>query len=204
MKSARLELERFGAPPAGRADGPAEIPATVPSAAPPRPAGGAVAGPAPEPPCPPDPEAERRVALARIAAAVELIATEQGALRQRGIAEAASALAAAAESLLPRLARHGFAEVVAETTAEIAQRGRWPDLALHLSPTDADSVGSALGTPPTGAVPVRVVRDAALESGEAWLRWDEGGADIDLAAIAATAQEQFRLRLATCPKEYEP
>lgn len=183
----RISLERFashrpedeGAPEAGMA-----MPAEAP--------GDDGAGPSGI-----DPEAERHACLRRIAGALEIVASEQAGLRARCIGDTVAALGAAAETLLPRLARTGFAALVAETAQTIARRGQWPELLLSVAPDDAASVTAALGE--TGSVTeVKVTADPALDPGEAQIGWSQGGAEIDIDAIAEAALDRFRLLLDGC------
>jgi hypothetical protein len=147
-----------------------------------------------------DPEAERLACLARIADALEIVASEQAGLRARCSGDAFSALGAAAETLLPRLARAGFAELVAETAQTIARRGQWPVLLLSVAPDNAAVVADALGE--TGPVTeIKVTADAALGPGEAQLGWSQGGAEIDVEAIAEAALDHFRLQLNACAQQ---
>ena len=132
----RIALERFDSP---RPDDQGALEAGMEMAAA-GPEGDAAAGP-PEI----GPEAERRACLERIAGALEIVASEQAGLRARCIGDTVTALGAAAETLLPRLARAGFAALVAETAQAIARRGQWPELQLSVAPDDADSVAAALG-----------------------------------------------------------
>jgi hypothetical protein len=183
----RIELEQFG-PPGGRPQDAAL------AEAPPAPA-----GPEPEQPAAPqvDLEAERLACLARIADAVEVVAAEQTGLRARCVGDAAAALGAAAETLLPRLARAGFAALVAETALTMLRRGRWPELRLSVAPDQAAAIAAALGRIGP-ASEVQVTADAALGAGEAQLGWPDGGAEIDVEAIADAALERFRAQLDGC------
>ncbi len=184
----RIALERFGSP---RPDDQGALEAEMDMAAA-GPEGDAAAG-LPEI----DPEAERRACLERIAGALEIVASEQAGLRARCIGDTVTALGAAAETLLPRLARAGFAALVAETAQAIARRGQWPELLLSVAPDDAESVAAALGE--TGPVTeVKVTADPALGPGEAQIGWSQGGAEIDVEAIAEAALERFRLQLDRC------
>lgn len=147
----------------------------------------------------PDPEAERLVCLARIAAAVEAVAADQAALREAWLDKAAAALGEAAASLLPPIARAGFAAQVAEAAAAVARRGRWPRLVLRVAPADAEAIAEALGARPGGDGPERPVAlapDPALAAGEARLGWDGGGAEIDAEAMIEAALGRFRSALA--------
>ena len=181
----RIALERFGSP---RPDDQGALEARTDMAAA-KPEGDAAAG-LPEI----DPEAERRACLERIAGALEIVASEQAGLRARCIGDTVTALGAAAETLLPRLARAGFAALVAETAQAIARRGQWPELLLSVAPDDAISVAAALGE--TGPVTeVKVTADPALGPGEAQFGWTQGGAEIDVEAIAEAALDRFRLQL---------
>ena len=144
-----------------------------------------------------DPEAERQACLERIAGALEIVASEQAGLRARCIGDAAMALGAAAETLLPRLARAGFAALVTETAQTISRRGQWPELLLSVAPDNAAAVATALGE--TGPVTeVKVTADPALGPGEAQIGWSQGGAEIDVEAIAEAALDRFRLQLDRC------
>ncbi len=144
-----------------------------------------------------DPETGRRACLERIAGALEIVASEQAGLRARCIGDTVTALGAAAETLLPRLARAGFAALVAETAQTVARRAQWPDLLLSVAPDDAAAVAAALGE--TGPVTeVTVTADPALGPGEAQIGWSQGGAEIDVDAITAAALEHSRQRLDRC------
>jgi hypothetical protein len=144
-----------------------------------------------------DPEAERQTCLKRIAGALEIVASEQAGLRARCIGDTVTALGAAAETLLPRLARAGFAALVAETAQTISRRGQWPELLLSVAPDNAAAITAALSE--TGPVTeVKVTADPALGPGEAQIGWSQGGAEIDVEAIAEAALERFRLQLDRC------
>lgn len=151
--------------------------------------------PAPEPTPEPeiDPEAARLERLRRIAAALEAIAADQAALSARWVSEAASAFGAAAERVLPQLARAGFAGVVAESVAALARDGRWPGLELSVAPDEMAEIEVALGTAGHGGVTLRA--DPALAPGEVRLGWTGGGAEIDVEAIAGAALEHLRRAL---------
>lgn len=186
--TARIALERFGSPrpeDQGALEAGMEMPAAAPE--------DNDAAELPEI----DPEAERQACLERIAGALEIVASEQAGLRARCIGDAAMALGAAAETLLPRLARAGFAALVAETAQTISRRGQWPELLLSVAPDNAAAVATALGE--TGPVTeVKVTADPALGPGEAQIDWSQGGAEIDVEAIAEAALERFRLHLDRC------
>ena len=122
---------------------------------------------------------------------------EQAALRARCIENTVAALGAAAETLLPRLARAGFAALVAETAQTVARRAQWPELLLSVAPDDAAAVAGALGD--TGPVTeVKITTDPALGPGEAQLGWAQGGAEIDIEAITEAALDRFRVQLDGC------
>jgi hypothetical protein len=149
-----------------------------------------------------DPEIERTACLGRIASALEIAASEQAALRARCIADTTAAFGKAAESVLPQLARSGFAALIAETAQAIARRGQWPELLVTVSPDDAAAVTGVLAGPDDGPDPgpkpgpdLKITTDPALGPGEAHLGWSQGGAEIDVEAIAETALERFRLQL---------
>jgi hypothetical protein len=183
----RIALERFGSP---QPEDEGALEAGVDTAA--APEDDDVAG-LPEI----DPEAERRACLERIAGALEIVASEQAELRARCIGDAVTALGAAAETLLPRLARAGFAALVADTAQTIARRGQWPELLLSVAPDNAASVAAALGE--TGPVTeVKITADPALGPGEAQIGWSQGGAEIDIEAITEAALDRFRLQLDGC------
>ena len=190
MTSGRIALERFG-PPRLDEEGAPEAEVKTPAGAQ---EGDGLAG---SPEAGIDPEAERLACLARIAGALEIVAAEQAGLRARCIGDTVAALGAAAETLLPRLARAGFATLVAETAQTIARRGQWPEMQLSVAPDNAAAVASALGE--TGPVTeVKINADPALGPGEAQLGWSQGGAEIDIEAIAEAALDRFRLQLDGC------
>lgn len=147
-----------------------------------------------------DPEAERAACLARVAGALEVIVAEQAGLRARCIGDASAALAAAAETLLPRLARAGFAALVAETARSIARRGQWPELELCVAPDDAAAVTGALGAFEP-ATEITISTDPSLGAGEAQLGWRDGGVEIDIEAITTAALDQFRRQLDGCAQQ---
>ena len=79
----------------------------------------------------------------------------------------------------------------------IAGGGRWPELVLWVAPPAAVAAAAALGE--TGPVTeVKVTADPALGPGEAQIGWSQGGAEIDVEAIAEAALERFRLQLDRC------
>jgi len=152
-----------------------------------------------------DPEIERTACLARIASALEIAASEQAALRARCIADTTAAFGKAAETVLPQLARAGFAALIAETAQTIARRGQWPELLVTVAPEDAAAVTDALASPGHGlkqgskqGPELKITADPALGPGEAHLGWSQGGAEIDVEAIAETALECFRQQLDGC------
>ncbi len=181
----RIALERFGSP-RPEDEGALEVGIDMTPAAP----EGDDAASLPEI----DPEAARRACLERIAGALEIVASEQAGLRARCIGDTVTALGAAAETLLPRLARAGFAALVAETAQTISRRGQWPELLLSVAPDNAAAVAAVLGE--TGPVTeVKITADPALGPGEAQIGWSQGGAEIDVEAIAEAALDRFRLQL---------
>lgn len=198
--SGKLALERFGGAAPDHADDPDPA---APGSGDPRDHRDPVLAEIVPPPAEPDPEAEQAAALARIATALERILTDQGKLRDRCIAGVSAALGAAAETLLPRLARDGFARIVADTAEAIARQGQWPTLVLRVAPSDLDPVTRAVDSPAAGAA-LRIAPDSGMASGEARFEWTDGGAEIDLAAIVAEARETFRERLAAACKEQKP
>jgi hypothetical protein len=150
-----------------------------------------------------DPAAEQAACLARISGTLEIIASEQAGLRARCIGDATAALGAAGGTLLPRLARTGFATLVAETALTIARRGQWPELLLTVAPINAAVITSALGAcrPDTG---VKLTVDPELGPGEVEIAWSQGGAEIDVEAIAEAALERFRMQLGRCAQQGAP
>jgi hypothetical protein len=144
-----------------------------------------------------DPETVRNATLARIAGALEVVATEQAGLRARCIGDTTAALGAAAETLLPRLAQAGFADLVAETAQTIARRGQWPELTLSIDADTASAVADALAKA-TPAAEIKVLTDPALKPGEAQLAWSQGGAEIDVEAFVETALNRFHVNLDSC------
>lgn len=186
----RIALERFGSPHPDGEHTPEDGMETI-AAAPgiEEPAG------SPEPRI--DPQAEQSAYLARIADAVEIVASEQAALRAQCIGDTTSALGAAAESLLPCLARAGFAALIAETAKTIARRGQWPGLILSVSPDCAEAVSEALDA--NGQeTEINVTAEPSLDPGEAQIGWSQGGAEIDIEAISEAALDRFRLQLDGC------
>lgn len=190
----RVALELFSAAPRGDGDVGPE------GAAMPAEAGAALETEAmPEPAPLPDPEAEaeaeRRESLARIAVALESIAADQSALTARRLADAAAALGGAAESVLPRLARAGFAALVAESAERVARDGCWPGLELRASCDEAAEIAEFLARQPPG--PIEVKPDATLAAGEVLLAWSDGGAEIRVEEIVAEALERVRRALSS-------
>lgn len=154
----------------------------------------------------PDPQAQRNASLARLAGALETLASEQTALRAQALRDAAAALGAAAASLVPALARSGFAAMVAEAARSIAESGQWPELTVFLAPADADDIAGylAAGAPAqaqdgaTGAgarAAIRIETRDGAPAGEAVLAWKDGGARIDLRAITDAVLTEFRRKL---------
>jgi hypothetical protein len=142
----------------------------------------------------PGPEAGRNASLARIAIALETLASEQADLRDSCVRQAAAALGEAAESLLPALVRSGFAALVADTAKTIAAGGQWPELALSLEAGEASDVTRYLATT-AAAHRIRVDARPGTAPGEAEISWDGGGAEIDAASMAATVLTEYRRKL---------
>lgn len=149
-----------------------------------------------------DPEAARIACLERISRALEVVASEQAGLRAQCIGDVATVFGAAAETLLPRLAQAGFAALVAETAQTIARRGQWPDLQLSVAPENATAVANALGDSVSGAE-IQITENPSLGADEARIAWSQGGAEIDIDAIANSALDQFRLQLDGCLQQGE-
>jgi len=144
-----------------------------------------------------DPAAEQAACLARISSALEIIASEQAGLRAQCIGDTVTALGAAAESLLPRLAQAGFAALIAETAQTIARRGHWPELQLSVAPANAAGITSALGAI-RPEIEVRITVNPEFGPSEVQLAWRQGGAEIDVEAIAESALVYFRTQLDGC------
>ncbi len=165
--------------------------------------GGAVPTKADEPPAPPELTAEAALpegtdekdAIERIAAALEAATSDADRVSVQAVAAAARALGEAAETLLPALARDGFAPCLAETARQIAERlGEAPALRLAHAPGDRDAIEAALAGLP--AQPnITLDEDPVREPGTAELSWPDGGARIDIEAMTATALEEARRRL---------
>jgi len=148
-------------------------------------------------------QVERNGQLARIAGALETMASEQAALRSRFLRDAADALGEVAASLLPAMARNGFPILVAEAARSIAENGQWPELAVALAPSDAEEItgyltassdpasGMDFGT--NGSIRIDARND--MTAGEATLRWDGGGAEIDVDAFTEAVLEEYRRKL---------
>jgi flagellar biosynthesis/type III secretory pathway protein FliH len=141
-----------------------------------------------------DPEAARQACLERISRALEITASEQAGLRAQCIGDVATAFGAAAETLLPRLAQAGFAALVAETAQTIARHGHWPDLLLSVAPENATAAADALANTGPGT-DIRITENPTLGADEARIEWRQGGAEIDVEALASTALDQYRLRI---------
>lgn len=173
-------------------------PAAIPASA-----SRAEVGPVPNPGAPPeaspaepefDPDAERRECLSRIVGTLERIAADQAALRNRWITDAAAAVGTAAASVVPRLARAALARLVAEAADQVARQGRWPRLVLRAAPQDAPEIEDSLRR--AGSTAIEVRHDRTLPAGTVQLQWDEGGAEIEIEAIASAALEQLERALA--------
>jgi len=150
-----------------------------------------------------DPVAEQAACLARISSALEIIASEQAGLRARCVGDAVAALGAAAETLLPRLAQAGFAALIAETAQTIARRGQWPQLLLSVAPVNAAGITSALDAI-RPEIDVKITVDPEFGPSEVQLAWSQGGAEIDIEAIAGAALERFRMQLDSCAQQGAP
>jgi hypothetical protein len=149
-----------------------------------------------------DLQTKRLACLEQISSTLEIIASEQAGLRAQCTSDAVAALGAAAETLLPRLAQAGFAILVAETTQTIARRGQWPELFLSVAPAHAYDITSALAAMAAGT-DVKITIDPDLGPSEVQLAWNDGGAEIDVEAIAEAALERFRLQLGGCALQGE-
>jgi len=141
-----------------------------------------------------DPIADEITCLERISSTLVIIASEQAGLRARCIGDTIAALGAAAETLLPRLARAGFMELVAEAAQTIARRGQWPELVLSVAPINVEKITGALSECKPGTE-VKITADSALGPGEVQLSWSHGGAEIEIEAITLAALDCFRLQL---------
>jgi len=142
----------------------------------------------------PDPQAALQASLARIAVALETLASEQADLHARCVHQTAEALGAAAETLLPALARAGFAALVADTAKTVAECGQWPEIAVSLDADAAENVARYLsGSGSAGRIRIDALPGAA--PGEAAISWDGGGAEIDAEAMAATVLAEYRRKL---------
>lgn len=139
--------------------------------------------------------AERIEAITRIAAALEDIASQTERLRSDSVDAAARALGAVAETLLPAMARDGFAACLAETACEIAGRtAAARGLRLTHSPDDQEALEAALAAmPDRSGIDLHV--DPVRDPGSAEIAWADGGASIDAGAMAAAALEEARRRL---------
>ncbi|MDH3666344.1 MAG: hypothetical protein OEN23_05385 [Paracoccaceae bacterium] len=168
------------------------------------PGSGAIDGadPAPEPPkLTAEPALSEETSLAetedvsgRIASTLEAIASDAERLRFQAIVAAAHALGEAAETLMPALARAGFAPCLAEIASQIAGRvGTPPGLRLAHAPEDRDAIQTALAALPDQAS-VILDEDLARAPGSADLTWADGGARIDVEAMAAAALDEARRR----------
>jgi len=149
-----------------------------------------------------DREIARQASLERISKALEIAASEQAGLRAKCIGDVADAFGAAAEILLPRLAQAGFATLVAENAQTIARRGQWPELQLSVSPENMTAVADALGKPEP-STEIQITENPDLSAGEARIAWSQGGAEIDVEAIASSALDQYRLRIDGCLQQGE-
>ena len=123
-----------------------------------------------------------------------IVAAEQAGLRARCIGDAITAISLAAETLLPRLARAGFAALVTEATLTIARRGQWPELVLSVAPINIEPITGALGEC-NSATEIRIVADSALGPGDVQFAWSQGGAEMEIEAITLEALDFFRLQL---------
>ena len=141
-----------------------------------------------------DPEAERIAFLGRIANALETIAAEQADLRASYRSNAAAAFGNAAASLLPNLARTGFARLVAEMVTTAATRGHWPELRVSLAPDHVDEIATFLaGFSTSGRV--RLDADPDMPPGEAAVAWTDGGAELDADSLARSVLDEYRRKL---------
>ena len=131
---------------------------------------------------------------ARIALTLEAIASDAERLRIQAIVAAAHAVGEAAETLMPALAQAGFAPCLAEIASDIAGRVRTPpDLRLVHAREDRDAIQTALAALPDQAS-VTLDEDPARAPGSADLTWADGGARIDVEAMAAAALEEAHRR----------
>lgn len=169
--------------------------ATVEAVEPANPTSAAVHGnPVDDDPPPTEREQDRLDLLAQLAGSLSAIAAGQDRLRDDLICATAQALGAAAEAILPALARKAFAARIAELTTEVARRAQWPNLTLTLAPGDRADVDEALATHDAVAG-LTIAEDGRIGPGEAQLAWAAGGARIDVDAIATAALDDFRQRL---------
>lgn len=92
----------------------------------------------------------------------------------------------------------GLAAIAAAGATLFAARGGdWPQLLLSVTADNAAGITSALDT--LGLeTDVKIAVDPKLGPGEVQLTWSEGGAEIDVEAVAKVALERFQMQLDGC------
>ncbi len=193
MMGARPVLERFDA---GR-----EIEAGTSPPAPPVPPATPDL-PQPDPPAPalaaaaPDSASQEAAAdLCAALSALEHLLAETAHRRARLEAAIAEAVAGAVAEVLPQLARSGFPGEVAAACQALLRAPR-AAAELRVAPDLVSAVEAALATSPAAERPaLTITPDATLTQATARLLWPEGGAELDAARLAETAQQHLRARL---------
>ncbi|MEO0623491.1 MAG: hypothetical protein AAF183_14845 [Pseudomonadota bacterium] len=142
----------------------------------------------------PAPQSPAERALER----VEQIASYLAKAEQKGLDDletgqrwAAEAFGRSAAAALPSLVETGFAAEVACATLDLARALRPRSLVLHLAPEDLEAVETAITLTRGKDLPeeaaLRLAADARVAPGEAALRWDGGGAEIEVGALTRAA-----------------
>ena len=139
-------------------------------------------------------EAERKAAeaqaeterMARLGESLSEIGRMAEQNRVAAISCVSEALGEAARALLPALSDAGFAHEISAAVLRLAEAGNLLEAELAVADPDHDLIAGLLAD---AALPGRisVVSDPVLTSGQARLRWAQGGARLEPAALIDAA-----------------
>lgn len=139
----------------------------------------------------------RDAAIAGLRAAMSEAAQARAEAERRLAGEVGAALRAATAALLPRLARRGLADEVAQLSEEILARAACAEAELSVAPDLVEEAEASLAALDLKSATLTIRADAALGPLTARLRWPDGLAEFDaedaatriLARLDAAAEE---------------
>lgn len=135
-----------------------------------------------------EPERDDEARLAEIARLADSLGAEARA-EWCGLRDSfAARLAAAAAAVLDGLIESHAPDLLAARTRDILRRVRAPEIAIVTAPEQLDALRTALqGDLQDQGIPITA--DPAVAPGQLRLAWQDGGAEIDLAALRRLADQ---------------